>query len=213
LTNDFNAAGFAKLQLVVGERMFNTTDSQPLPPINISSEHSLLSSMVRMSPSPDWFVGFSDFETISSTTQTFYQRFVLESYIWDAGTDEGDSYTATDLDPLNSNVVQQFTAQTQNLPAGFRSVPEGGIFLGPNAATCIPVPAEFECVLHVGEYLTDDSDVRPPLYVEREDTCIIQDEGGENGGSGGSGGMMRVHVSTIISLGVVLGLSTLFVLV
>jgi hypothetical protein len=221
LTNDFMAAGFATLQLVVGQRLFNTTESQQLPPINVTSDHSFLSSMVRMDPSPDWFVGFSDFNTISADTETFYQRFVLESYVWDAGTDQGESYTATDLDPLNNDVVKQFTptvtaanTNNNNLPAGYRSVPQGGIFLGPDDAACIPVPAEFECVLNVGEYLPDDADseIWPPLYVEREDSCI-QDEDGDAGGGSGSMAMYRVSVSTTISMGVVLGLSTLLFLV
>lgn len=198
--------------------MFNTTESQHLPPINVTSESFLLSSMVRMDPSPDWFVGFSDYPTINSDTETFYQRFVLESYIWDAGTDQGETYTATDLDPLQNNVVMQFTAQTENLPAGYKSVPEGGIFLGPpgDASGCIPVPAEFECVLHIGEHPIGgvSDDLLPPLYVERQDACLDQnnnnDEDGENGGSGA---MMRVSVSTTIKLGVVLGLSTLLFLV
>lgn len=206
------AAGFATLQLVVGQRMFNTTESQHLPPINVTSDSSFLSSMVRMDPSPDWFVGFSDFPTISPDTETFYERFVLESYIWDAGTDEGETYTATDSDPLQNDVVKQFIAQTENVPAGYRSIPLDGIFLAPSS-TCIPVPAEFECVLRIGEQNKDESDdLRPPLYVEREDACFDQSNDAD-GGNGGSGAMMLVTVSTTIKLGVVLGLSTLFFLV
>ena len=98
ITNEFANAGFETLQLVLGERMFNTTESQHLPPINVTFEHPWISSMVKITPSPDWFVGFSDFRTISYDTETYYNRIVIQSFVWDCGTDGGQTYTALDRD-------------------------------------------------------------------------------------------------------------------
>jgi len=99
--NEFQNAGFETLQMIVGERMFNTTESQELPPINVTYTHPWLSAMTKITPSPDWFAGFSDLRTISYDTETYYNQFVVKSYVWDAGTDEGESYHSfdRDLDP------------------------------------------------------------------------------------------------------------------
>ncbi|KAL3936236.1 MAG: hypothetical protein SGARI_002646, partial [Bacillariaceae sp.] len=98
ITNEFLNAGFETLQIINGERMFNTTESQHLPPINVTFEHPFLSSMVKITPSPDWFVGFSDFRTISYDTETYYNRVLIQSYVWASGSDGGQTYTALDRD-------------------------------------------------------------------------------------------------------------------
>jgi len=155
--------------LIIGERMYNTSASQNIPPINVTFTQSLLSCMVKMAPSPDWFVGFSDFQTIAYDTQTYYNRFVLQSYVWDCGTDGGQTYTALDDDLLPQKPVSRFTVN---------NVPPMGQFLSPDG-TFIPVPAEFECVLRVGDGPVipgqpfNESQIRPPLYVPRpEDDWI-----------------------------------------
>ena len=76
--------------------MYNTTASQHLPPINVTFEHPFISGMVKMTPSPDWFVGFSDLRMVSPVTETYYNRIVLQSYIWDSGTD-GKSKSSSDM--------------------------------------------------------------------------------------------------------------------
>ena len=79
--NEFQNAGYETLQMVIGERMYNTTESQHLPPINVTYSHPWLSSMVKITPSPDWFVGFSDFRSVSYDTETFFNRVVIQSYV------------------------------------------------------------------------------------------------------------------------------------
>jgi len=165
MTNEFNNAGFETLMMVIGERMFNTTESQHLPPVNVTFEHPWLSTLVKLTPSPDWFVGFSDFRTISYDTETYFNRIVIQSYVWDAGTDEGQTYTALDRDLDPQVPVSRFKPN---------NVPRGGQFLSPDR-TFIPTPAEFECVLRVGDgdvipgVPFNESHIRPPLYVPRPD--------------------------------------------
>ena len=145
--------------LVVGERMFNTSESQHLPPINVTFEHPFLSSMVKITPSPDWFVGFSDFRTVSFDTETYFNRIVIQSYVWDSGTDAGLTYTALDRDLDPQVPVSRFRPN---------NVPPKGQFLSPDG-TFIPTPAEFECVLRVGEGPVipglpfNESQISPPL--------------------------------------------------
>jgi hypothetical protein len=148
--------------------MFNTSQAQHLPPINVTYEQPWLSSMAKMTPSPDWFVGFSDFRTISYDTETFYNRIVIQSYIWDSGTDSGQSYTALDRDLDPQIPVDRFRAT---------AVPAKGQFLSPDG-TFIPTPAEYECVLRVGDGPVipglpfNESHIRPPLYSPRDDDWI-----------------------------------------
>ena len=221
ITNEFYNAGFETLQLVLGERMFNTTESQHLPPVNVTFEHPFLSAMVKLSPSPDWFVGFSDLRTISPVTETYYNRIVIRSWVWDSGTDGGGTYTALDRDLDPQIPVARMTKKT---------VPPKGQFLDPTGSY-IPIPAEFECVLRVGDgeiiagVAFDEVDLRPLLHMPRDDDFINgmppgkgnnANNGGGNGGNGGDGnggsGAMVLSVSVSVGLlGALIGVAALLV--
>eukprot|EP00532_Pseudo-nitzschia_australis_P007131 CAMPEP_0168177166 /NCGR_PEP_ID=MMETSP0139_2-20121125/8277_1 /TAXON_ID=44445 /ORGANISM="Pseudo-nitzschia australis, Strain 10249 10 AB" /LENGTH=588 /DNA_ID=CAMNT_0008096135 /DNA_START=253 /DNA_END=2019 /DNA_ORIENTATION=+ len=207
--NEFQNAGFESLQMIVGERMFNTTESQELPPINVTYSHPWLSAMTKITPSPDWFAGFSDLRTISYDTETYYNRIVVKSYVWDSGTDEGEAYHSfdRDLDPqvpcmrfcvppnvgsggdgtYDANVQQKDRGiyhPTHNTPTcpdlakGKVAVPRGGQFLD-YTATYIPYPAEYECVLRVGDGEVyagnefNEDQIRPPKFVARPDDDFL----------------------------------------
>jgi Spondin_N len=186
VTNEFLNAGFETLQMVHGERMFNTTESQHLPPINVTFEHPFLSSMVKIQPSPDWFVGFSDFRTISYDTETYFNRVLIQSYVWDSGTDGGQTYTALDRDLDPQIPVYRFCAresgkskrQCPDLTKGRIETPPLGQFLD-YTGTYIPTPAEFECVLRVGEgdvfagVPFNETQIRPPLSIPRPDDDFV----------------------------------------
>jgi len=211
LYNEFQNAGFETLHMIVGDRMYNTTESQHLPPINVTYNHPWLSAMTKITPSPDWFVGFSDFRSISYDTETYYNRFVIQSYVWDAGTDDGQNYLSfdRDLDPqvtcmrfcvppdvgqggvgtYDSNIVHvpgknqihHPTANTHKCPdkdKGRVQVPRAGQFLD-YSASYIPFPAEYECVLRVGDgevyagHAFNESQIRPPKYVARPDDDFL----------------------------------------
>ena len=186
ITNEFLNAGFETLMIVHGERMFNTTDSQHLPPINVTIEHPFLSSMVKITPSPDWFVGFSDFRTISYDTETYYNRIVIQSDVWDSGTDGGLTYTALDRDLDPQIPVYRFCAppvgkskrKCPDLDKGRIPVPPYGQFLD-YTGTYIPTPAEFECVLRVGDgeiyagHEFNETQIRPPLWIPRPDDDFV----------------------------------------
>jgi hypothetical protein len=218
ITNEFYNAGFETLQLVLGERMYNTTESQHLPPINVTFEHPFLSAMVKLTPSPDWFVGFSDFRTISPVTETYYNRIVIKSYVWDSGTDAGGTYTALDRDLDPSIPVARMTKN---------SVPPKGQFLDPTGSF-IPIPAEFECVLRVGDgdffagVPFQETDIRPELHMPRDDDFIDgmppgkggngNNGGNGNGGNGSGARLLSVWVSGSVGLlGALIGVAALLV--
>eukprot|EP00538_Stauroneis_constricta_P013667 CAMPEP_0119555466 /NCGR_PEP_ID=MMETSP1352-20130426/7668_1 /TAXON_ID=265584 /ORGANISM="Stauroneis constricta, Strain CCMP1120" /LENGTH=331 /DNA_ID=CAMNT_0007602229 /DNA_START=287 /DNA_END=1282 /DNA_ORIENTATION=- len=168
ITNEFNNAGAGTKHLVLGERLFNTSDSQHMPPVNVSYAHPFVSSMVKMIPSPDWFAGFSDWRTINPVTETFYRRIIIQSFPWDCGTDGGQTYTALDRDLDPQVPVSRITRTT---------VPPNGQYLDPTGKY-VPIVAEFDCKLRVGEDGEPDpytglpwneTDFRVPLYENRDD--------------------------------------------
>jgi len=211
LYNEFANAGYESLQMIIGERMYNTSESQHLPPINVTYSHPWLSAVTKISPSPDWFVGFSDFRTISYDTETFYNRVVIQSYVWDAGTDDGQDYLSfdRDLDPQmpcmrfcvpphvgeggvgtydsnikhipGANQIHHPTGNTKTCPdksKGRVAVPRTGQFLD-YSASYIPFPAEYECVLRVGDGQVfagnsfSEAQIRPPKFVARPDDDFL----------------------------------------
>jgi YD repeat-containing protein len=176
--NEFANAGYESLQMVVGERMFNTTESQHLPPINVTYSHPWLSSITKIVPSPDWFVGFSDLRMISYDTETYYSRIVIQSYVWDSGTDDGQTYLAFDRDMDPQEPCQRFCVPSKLLgnkggvgnsdaniithhpngnskkcpdkEKGRIRIPQGHQFVD-YTGTYIPYPAEYECILRVDD--------------------------------------------------------------
>ena len=110
-----------------------------LPPVEVNAEYQFLSGISSMQPSPDWYTGFYLLDTIDEYDRVFWNRIIVHTYPWDAGTDGGTSYTSIDEDmdpPLNVERIYKGNA------------PPGGIFLSPNGNDVLPV-AEWDCMLHV----------------------------------------------------------------
>ena len=110
-----------------------------LPPINVNVNAPFMNSITSFQPSPDWFTGFYLFDTIDSTTQNYWQRFTLRTYPFDAGVDNGESYTATPSRTDPPGNVQRFNTS---------NVPKDGAFLSADGSSVLPV-AEYDCVLNV----------------------------------------------------------------
>lgn len=125
-----------------GETFFLNQDElkenfKHLPPLKVSAEHSYISGINGFSPSPDWFTGFYLFNTVKDEQQTFWESFMLKSFPWDAGTNDGDTYEAPsrDTDPPLP-IVRIDVENTQN-----------EIFKSP-LGDKVRHLAEWECVLH-----------------------------------------------------------------
>jgi Spondin_N len=109
-----------------------------LPPLQVTEEHSFISGIAPISPSPDWYSGFYLFDTKKEDTQTFWEAFKIRTYPWDAGSDSGDTYTAQDRDTDPPEFVTRIeVGNTVN-----------EIFLSP-AGDQVRYLAEWECVLNL----------------------------------------------------------------
>lgn len=124
-----------------------------LPSITVSAEYQFLSGISSMQPSPDWYTGFYLLDTIDEYDRTYWNRMIIHTYPWDAGTDGGTSYTSIDEDmdpPLNVERIKP------------KNAPPGGIFISPDGD--IRPVAEWDCMLHVcpGEGVDCEMENWPP---------------------------------------------------
>jgi len=124
---------------VVGEATFNNEQqSQTFDPITMTSTNQYLSTITMIAPSPDWLTGFYGFSATNSMTQTWYSSFVIDTYPWDAGTEDGDTYSGENnpTDPQESI----FRFDTDTVPS------TTGVRLNRNGDQVLPV-ATWTCTL------------------------------------------------------------------
>ena len=107
---------------------------QYLPPIKVSFGFSHVPGISGIRPSPDWFSGFYDMETIDEYSGVFWETSKLHTYPWDAGTDDGATYAAANLTLSRTDPVRRFAPET---------VPNE-VFVSPTGYEIRPV-AEWEC--------------------------------------------------------------------
>jgi len=64
--------------------------------VRVDADHSRVSAVAMIAPSPDWFTGASDVELRENGRWVDAREVVL--YAWDSGGDDGTTYEAPDLD-------------------------------------------------------------------------------------------------------------------
>lgn len=78
---------------------FTAISTATLTDVEISSEFPLVSVISMIAPSPDWFIGIEKVSLLDNLGE-WKTNIEIDVYPWDAGTDSGSSYTASDL-PTN----------------------------------------------------------------------------------------------------------------
>ena len=89
--NDLISAGLAD-QVVSGPGMGNTPMAVQIASITVAEDFPLLSLVTMIAPSPDWFVGVHDVALIEQAT--WVSALTIDLHAYDAGTDNGVSFTA-----------------------------------------------------------------------------------------------------------------------
>jgi hypothetical protein len=111
-----------------------------LDPIRVDSKHTYVSGISSFDPSPDWFTGFYMMNTLDVITGRYWERFMLKSYPWDAGTDDGMTY--------KENLPRDRPEAVHRMHAG---TAPNGVFTKHHSehqnGTIAPT-AEWECILH-----------------------------------------------------------------
>jgi hypothetical protein len=116
--------------------------TQSLPALIVNANHSLISSTTKISPSPDWFTGFADFNVIDNASNTWLDSFDIDTYPLDAGTDSGLSYRSEDNPTVPPREITQILVDEET--AVGRGLPREGIFVSPDGNTILPV-AKWVC--------------------------------------------------------------------
>lgn len=139
---------------VVGTNQFNNRNSpQTLDTIAMTPDFSLLSAITMVAPSPDWFSGIYNVDLIDRTTgsgsNVWYESFEIATYPWDAGTEQGDTYTINNNPEAEHRPIARLTKDT---------VPDNGILLNPDGTEVLPM-AIVACTL-VGSSCSDSEELR-----------------------------------------------------
>jgi len=96
--------------------------------LEMDSEHRLISTITKISPSPDWFSGLNSYSPVMNGM--WLESFTVDSYPWDAGSEDGTDYIMRN-DPTDPKVSpSRFTAYT---------VPKSGVFLNTDGDNVLPV--------------------------------------------------------------------------
>ncbi|CAB9519559.1 Extracellular matrix protein [Seminavis robusta] len=112
-----------------------------LPPIEANTENLFLTVMSGFSPSPDWYTGLYHFRLTDKVSRTWYDHIKFQTYPWDLGTDAGVTYISDDFNLDPQIPVEKITTG---------NAPPGGELKSPDGLT-VPVAAEWECYLVIGE--------------------------------------------------------------
>lgn len=81
----------------------------------VFARHSLLSFIVRIVPSPDWFVGVDSLNLCDG--DRWKEQLSLDLYPYDAGTDSGFTFSSPDFATIPQDTVTQITSSFPSHPA------------------------------------------------------------------------------------------------
>ena len=121
----------------VGETTFNNRiTTQTLPDITVSGDNHLMSAISMIAPSPDWFSGFYNYDP-RIRDRTWAREFILQTFPWDAGTEQGSTYSINNDPEAPHRPIFQLTNKT---------VPDTGVLMNRDRDEVLPV-VTWHCML------------------------------------------------------------------
>jgi len=171
-------------EMVIGANQFNAVDPpQTLDPITLGPSFPYLSAISMIAPSPDWFSGFDSFSP-RGPGGFWFESFELATYPFDAGTEQGTTYSINNDAESPRGPIFQLTKDT---------VPSSGILLDSTGTQVKPV-AIWKCTLKGGNTsMTVDLGMMEEEKQSsmKNDLSIIQEAGMMKGGQ--PSGELRGH--------------------
>jgi len=167
--------------VVVGSNQFNARDPPQLfESITLGPSFPYLSTISMMAPSPDWFSGLSSF-CPRGPGGFWFQSFEIATYPFDAGTEQGVTYSINNNPESPHEPISPLTKDT---------VPDSGILLDPTGTKVLPVMT-WKCTL------TNDNEKEEESLLSGEDLGIMAESFGfrsdnrigNNGRKDASGGL------------------------
>ncbi len=92
----------------ITDRGVNKGDGDRNFPIFVDEEHPEVTIFTMIAPSPDWFCGVKNFSLLQNGN--WIEETLVPVTVWDAGTDNGTTYTSEDSDTNPREPIQLLTA-------------------------------------------------------------------------------------------------------
>lgn len=114
LVNEINAGISAGTLGTLVSRDGNIGPSQTVTlNMTVDSEHSLLTLITMIAPSPDWFVGVHDLDLLDSNGE-WHQQLVIAVGSYDAGTENGNNFSINNAATVPQSVITDLDAANPN---------------------------------------------------------------------------------------------------
>eukprot|EP00090_Calanus_glacialis_P017072 TRINITY_DN26679_c0_g1_i1.p1 TRINITY_DN26679_c0_g1~~TRINITY_DN26679_c0_g1_i1.p1 ORF type:complete len:480 (+),score=134.20 TRINITY_DN26679_c0_g1_i1:27-1466(+) len=133
--------------------------------IFVDTNHTMVSVMTKIVPSPDWFIGLDSLDLCSQGA--FRQSVTTEAFPLDAGTDNGFTFTSPNWATEPRGEVFRMTSQFPTHPAGSFNYPH---------LDQLPTIAVFQ-LTKLREYvLQENGNTRTNVFTERRDLIATGDK-------------------------------------
>uniref|UniRef100_A0A8C4RAR9 Spondin domain-containing protein n=1 Tax=Eptatretus burgeri TaxID=7764 RepID=A0A8C4RAR9_EPTBU len=83
----------------------------------VTAQYSQVSALVRLVPSPDWFIGVHSINLCSPKDHAWIAQLQQDLLLWDAGTDSGFTFSSPNFASNPPESVSRITAQKPSHPA------------------------------------------------------------------------------------------------
>lgn len=136
--------------LQAGFSPFAAISSATLSNVIVSANYPLLSLAAMVAPSPDWFVGIDSFSLLDMSNN-WKTSVVLDMFVYDAGTEEGNAYSLSNPDtvpavpvfsrinitPFNDQKIGTLTITLDQVLSNGNSEITDSIIIAPNPASSL----------------------------------------------------------------------------
>lgn len=119
LISEIRASGANHFVTLSGPGIGTSPGQATIARFNASRDYPLITLVTMVAPSPDWFTGVSNLSLVDANGQ-WHEHVEVTVYPYDAGTDDGEDYTAADLEPTPHQPITDYTgiAPFANQPLG-----------------------------------------------------------------------------------------------
>ena len=92
LASEVRAAEPDALDVLLGSGNIRPTGSSTIDPVTLTTDHSRVTLLTMIAPSPDWFVGVSGLSLLAEQGE-WMESLTVNLYPWDAGTEDGTEFS------------------------------------------------------------------------------------------------------------------------
>ena len=111
-----------------GKLIFGGTASDSISDVAVTSEYPLVSFILMIAPSPDWFLGVRDLNLCDTTTGKWKDSVVRDLFPYDAGTDSGTNFESSDVNTNPPQDIHRLTKDIEGSLKGNETINRFGTF-------------------------------------------------------------------------------------